>query len=331
MRRAPTFSLIVPTRHRIAQLRRFLDSIIRTVSRPDIIEIVLVVDEDDRESGMVRHNRLCLNRVVVAPGLTMGSLNMEGYLASTGRYLMLLNDDVIARTGGWDRQLLACCRRFPDGIGLVHVNDTLLRHHLCTFPLVSRTYCEFAGGICPREYTRYRIDDHIEDIFNLLAFLGHRRTVYLPDVVFEHCNAVDHPEAGRVYQSDSAILAEDAPRFEAMFAARKELALRLVEYIEGRASPEARDARQRKLEYVSDPFSLRVAGRQEMVRAPCWRRATDLARWPEERARRAAALLDRAHNCLQQKGFAGLVRAIGRRFVRRLSGQASLVHGPGAG
>ena len=217
MPRRPTFSLIVPTRRRPAQLRRFLDSVAATASDPNGIEVVLVVDADDPASIAADHPSLALRHVVVPPGRTMGAINRAGYEASAGDYVMLLNDDVIARTPGWDATALACFRRFPDPIVLVHVNDTLFRDRLCTFPLTTRAFCERAGGICPPEYIRYRIDDHIEDVFNLLAVLGRRRTVYLPDVVFQHYNLIERPEGDRVYASDPAVLALDAPRFAALF------------------------------------------------------------------------------------------------------------------
>ena len=216
----PTFSLIVPTRRRPRQLRRFLDSVAATATDPKGIEVVLVVDADDPESIAAAHSSLALRRVVVSPRKTMGDLNRAGYEASGGDYVMLLNDDVIARTRGWDETALACFRRFPDPIVLVHVNDTLFRDRLCTFPLTTRAFCERAGGICPAEYVRYRIDDHIEDVFNLLALLGRRRTVYLPDVVFRHCNTIERPEGDHVYASDPAVLALDAPRFAALFPAQ---------------------------------------------------------------------------------------------------------------
>src|SRR5581483_2349361 len=112
---------------------------------------VLVIDADDHTSLAFRFECLYLQQVVVPPGLPMGALNMAGYGASTGRYLMLLNDDVVARTRYWDRRVLSCLRRYPDGIVLVHTNDRLFGEQLCTFPIVSRRYCEIAGGICPRE------------------------------------------------------------------------------------------------------------------------------------------------------------------------------------
>jgi hypothetical protein len=176
---------------------------------------------------------------------------------------MLLNDDVVARTPGWDEAIRACFRDCPDGVLLVHVNDTLMRRALCTFPAVSRRFCEVAGGVCPEEYERYRIDDHIEDVFNLLIAVGERRTVYLPEVVFEHANGVVMPEGHREYHAGAAVLARDAPRFEALFPARKALATRLLRMI----CPEREGEWGRALMAVPGPMAPRGAGRQR-VRFP---------------------------------------------------------------
>ena len=214
----------------------------------------------------------------------MGALNNSGYAASSGDYVMLLNDDVIVRTPGWDAIALACFRRFPDPFVLLHVNDTLMREHLCTFPLTSRAFYELVGDICPAEYRRYRIDDHIEDVFNLLGVLGQRRVVYLPDVVFEHDNAVNHPEAGAVYLSDPAILALDAPIFDALLPRRKELALRVAAGIAGRSEPGHRQV----LDALCSSFAIRTPGRQLVVRTPWWRGPRDTARAILAKLNRAA-------------------------------------------
>src|SRR5204863_7602635 len=100
-----------------------------------------------------------LKRVVVEPGLNMCALNMAGYEAATGDYLMLLNDDVIVRTGAWDEKVLTAVKTFADGIVLVHVNDKIFEEKLCTCAFVSRSYCELANGICRSEDVRYRSDD----------------------------------------------------------------------------------------------------------------------------------------------------------------------------
>jgi GT2 family glycosyltransferase len=258
---APAISLIVPTRRRTPQLRRFLDSLAATASRPHDLEIILVLDEDDEETLAFRYEGLPVRRAVVAPGLTMGGLNMAGYEASSGRYLMLLNDDVVARTRGWDERALEAFAGFPDGVALVHVNDLMFRDSLCTFPFVSRTYCELAGGICPRGYARYRIDDHLVNVFNLLGLLDERRIVYLPEVVFEHFHFEEDKTGDRRYVFDEATMAHDAPLFEALQPERNALALRLKEHIEAQARQAARAAYRDKLAQAEHPFKLFAPGR----------------------------------------------------------------------
>jgi glycosyltransferase involved in cell wall biosynthesis len=299
--RTPTLSLIVPTRGRPRQLRRFLRSLAATTARPSRVEILLVVDADDPTSRHVWYPRVRVRVVTGPPGRTMGELNRAGAVAARGEFLMLLNDDVVARTRGWDAAVLAAAARFPDRIGLVHVNDTLVRDHLCVFPLVSRRYCELAGGLCPPDYRRYRIDDHIEDVFNRLAALGEPRTVYLPDVVFEHHNAVRHPTAGRVYEADPKVLAEDAPRFAAHHRGREELVWRLVEEVTGREGNAA------GLAALPDAFALRTPGRQRVIRGGWSQRArTDVGGWLH---RLRCRLRDR----YRRDGAAGLARVIGRK------------------
>jgi GT2 family glycosyltransferase len=255
----PLLSLIVPTRGRVAQLQRFLDSIQSTASHPRQLEVVLVIDEDDAPTLKFRHDGLSLKRVLLPPGQTMGCLNRAGYEASSGRYVMLLNDDVVARTPGWDEKVLSCCRDFPDDIVLIHTNDLLFKQGLCTFPLVSRTFCELASGICPREYVRYRIDDHIEDTFNLLGVLGERRIVYLPDVIFEHFNFTQEQDGQRIYASDPKALAHDAPFFETTFSQRKELALKLKEHIDCQARQAELALLESKLDRIDNSFKLRLS------------------------------------------------------------------------
>ncbi len=311
MRHTPTISLIVPTRQRTAQLANLLRSVAATAAIPRALEVVLVVDADDRASIEFEFGGLLLKRVVVEPGQPMGALNMAGYEAATGEYLMLLNDDVVARTRKWDQTIRACFRSFPDGVVLVHPNDTVFQDQLCTFPIVSRTFCLLAGGICPRAYLRYRIDDHIEDVFNLLGVLGERRTVYLPEVIFEHANFALNPHGVRQYFSDEKILALDAPRFEALFPARKELALRLKRYLVPQAGPAEQKRWRALLEHVPDSFALRVPGRQCLTAsAGYWCRT-----WAGAAPGTVVANVKRLYNGLRYRGVCGLVHAVWKRLL----------------
>ena len=195
---------------------------------------------------------------MVTPGQTMGRLNLAGYRVAQGRYLMLLNDDVVVRTAGWDAQLAQrLFERYSDGIVLAHVNDLIFRDRLCTFPVLTREFCELAGGVCRPEYRRYWIDDHIHHVFDLIHLLGYTRRIFLPDVIFEHLNTAQHPSGAPPYIPEPAIHALDKRDFEGFVEERRRLALACVERIEGSAGSEQHEARARFLEEFPDSIAIR--------------------------------------------------------------------------
>ncbi len=265
------FSLLLPTRGRPQLVARLFRSIVETARNVGEVEVVLAVDEDDEESRRITHDTLRVKTVVVPKGLAMGALNMACFEASAGRYVMLVNDDVVARSPGWDAAAEAAFARFEDEVALVHVNDLLFGERLCTFPMLSRRACLEVGGVCPTYYKRYGIDDHVFDTYNILAYLGHVRTVYLPEVVFEHENyerlGPEHDEArdklfvtadSRVYVPKREPMAEDSRRFYRTLGERKRDALRLAALIDARRrDPEEAARRQaeyrRLLSYVVAP------------------------------------------------------------------------------
>ncbi len=257
----PTLSLIVPTRGRPEQLARLLAGLAGLAADRASYEVVLVVDDDDvvpDADGV----RLCVG----PPGRTMGGLNLAGVEAAAGDFVMLLNDDVIPRTRHWDRHLIEAARTFDDGVVLVHVNDTLMRDNLCVFPLIPKSL----AGLIHAGYRRYRIDDHIEDVFNILAAAGERRTIYLPEVIFEHLNGVEMPWGVREYHADPNVLAIDAPLFDALADERRRFALELLARIDGRR-------RELQVGALPDAFALRTPGRQRGAERPTllarlWRR-----------------------------------------------------------
>ena len=226
------FSIIIPTRNGTVSLKRFLDSLLDTALNIYAIEVVLVLDEDDAVSVGFSYQGVSIQKVIVKPGLSMGALNTAGYKHAVGHYIMLMNDDVIIRTPGWDQKVLAAFHSFHDEVVLVHTNDKIFEDKLCTFPFVSRKFCEMAGGICPEEYARYRIDDHIYNIFNLLAVLGQRRILYLPEVVFEHLNRSSEKVGGIEYRPDERIHRLDTETFERLLESRKRIAVNLMKHID---------------------------------------------------------------------------------------------------
>jgi ubiquinone/menaquinone biosynthesis C-methylase UbiE len=113
------------------------------------------------------------------------------------------------------------------------------------------------GGICPTEYIRYRIDDHIHNIFNLLALLGHRRIVYMDEVVFEHLNRLAGVDGTGAYTPDEAIHARDTVFFDSQLSVRKAIAVRLAAHIDAFAAQNLDGIRANKLLAVTDSVAIR--------------------------------------------------------------------------
>lgn len=186
-------SLLLPTRGRPALLQRLFDSIVATTENLPALEVILYIDEDDLPSQQIEHPSLSLVKLIKRPGETMGRMNQTCFEASRGRFVMLMNDDVIFRTKAWDVRTLDAFARFPDDIALVYGNDLHQRESVATLPILSRAVCDVLGGICPRDYLNVYIDVHLLDVFKKLAKLGHQRIAYLAEVIFEHM----HHEVGK--------------------------------------------------------------------------------------------------------------------------------------
>jgi hypothetical protein len=183
-------SLLLPTRERPALVQRLLDSLVQTTVDLQAIEVVLYIDDDDLASQEICHGEISLIKIVGGAGQTMGSMNRACYDASHGRLVMLINDDTVFRTKGWDTRILKAAGRFTDGIALIYGNDLDQGDTVPTFPIVPRTVCEVLGEICPRGYQNLHIESHLLDIFKQLARMGHNRICYLGDVIFEHMHYV---------------------------------------------------------------------------------------------------------------------------------------------
>jgi hypothetical protein len=182
----PRISLLLPTRGRPTHIDRLFRSLTATTADLAHVEVVAYVDSDDPVSHRLGHPSLHVETLIRPPGATMGSMMRACYEASRGRYVILINDDVVFRTQAWDARVTSAFSPFPDDVALVYGNDLDQGPSRPTFPIVSRAACEVIGTICSRGYCGLHIESHLFDIFRQLARLGMSRIVYLDDVVFEH-------------------------------------------------------------------------------------------------------------------------------------------------
>lgn len=223
------FSLLLPTHNHPGLMRRLFDSLAKTTANLDNLEIILYLDHDDLDSQAVEHPLLSMTKLLKYPD-TMGNILRTSYAASGGKYVMLINDDMIFGTKNWDLKVLKAFSRFSDDVAMVFGNDLYYGQMMCTFPILSRIACELMDKICPAQYKWHCIDAQILDVFKRLEKLGHKRAVYLGNVVFEHM----HHELSAAI-NDSAVKPEsdayDQNLYFSLADQRQELALKMAEYI----------------------------------------------------------------------------------------------------
>lgn len=224
-------SLLLPTRGRPALVQRLFRSIVEQTADLENIEIILYVDEDDTESHDIAFNNLNITKVI-GPRLSMGAYNNACLSRSTGDIIILVNDDMVIRTTGWDKIIRDFDVNVKDQIYLAYGNDMFKKGKLCTFPILSRKTCEILLKPYPEEYRGAFIDCHIFDIFKRLEHAGYHRYFYIDSIVFEHLHYRTGKAEYDATYSERGRFDDDAV-FISLRNLRQESALRLLASIRG--------------------------------------------------------------------------------------------------
>src|ERR1039457_2302750 len=87
-------SLLMPTRGRPAWAERFIRSAFSTASKPDRVEVILYVDEDDVDSHHLDSDEIHVVRII-GPQMTMGEYNSACLERAQGDIIILVNDDMV--------------------------------------------------------------------------------------------------------------------------------------------------------------------------------------------------------------------------------------------
>jgi hypothetical protein len=189
------FSIILASRERVHLLDSLLNSIVNTTSDKTNCEVIVVLDNDDRVTKrfLERLKAICPFAKFVfrdrAPNLNDDYLNWAWKNYSTGKYVLVVNDDVIFKTPNWDQMAVAHLSRFladkPDGIAYGWIEDGLKNRqgniNYCCFPLVTRKAAEILGFVMPPEFPGWGADIGLFRIYSSL-----NRICEITDVVLEH-------------------------------------------------------------------------------------------------------------------------------------------------
>jgi len=192
-------SLLLPTRKRLLYLNNFIDSLLKRTDVLNNIEVIIYIDDDDISSKEFFHKDISYTKIT-GPRLTMGEYNSVCYHFSSGKIIMLVNDDVVIETNNWDSLLVHQLEKFDDEIYLAYPDDDSNHGKLSTFPVLSRKTCEALVYPYPFLYKRLFIDTHIMDVFQRLIKMSEQRIVYLENIKFLHYKLDSHFDNEESYQ-----------------------------------------------------------------------------------------------------------------------------------
>ena len=170
-------SLLCPTRKRPDNVKRLVESVFATAKRPNDVELVFYVDDDDDTfplDGKVK--------VVRGPRIVLSQMWNRCYDVARGDVLMHCGDDIVFRTPMWDVEVWRQVVSVPDRIVLVHANDgSPWSARLATHSFLTRRWVETVGQFVPPIFSAEYNDTWLTEVADMV---GRRR--YLPHVLIEH-------------------------------------------------------------------------------------------------------------------------------------------------
>lgn len=161
-------SLLLPTRQRPHNLKRLVDSIHATASRPEEIELVTRHDSDDDT-----YDDLDLDIEWIKIGGPRGIANLstfwnDCYASCSGEIIMHCGDDIVFRTFAWDTVVRDAFDETPDNILFAYGYDGIQPRDFGTHGFVHRKWIETVGYLFPPLFQSDYNDCFLNDVAKLV-------------------------------------------------------------------------------------------------------------------------------------------------------------------
>lgn len=187
--RLRVISLLLPTRQRPHFLERLWDSALDTTDNPNLLELVVYIDEDDDTYKELKLKRPKQVQFIYGPRKHDGHVNLsikwnKCWEKAKGEYFMHCGDDIIFRTKGWDTAVREAIDARPKKICFTWCNDVSpdsQRNEFGTHGFIHRNWTDIIGRFVPP----YFVSDYNDTWFNDVAQALHVRT-YLHEHITEH-------------------------------------------------------------------------------------------------------------------------------------------------
>jgi len=182
------FSIIFPTRDRLALVSELLRSIRKNTAYIEDVEVLIAVDSDDIKSyDGIRHLCCPFVKVYQVPRSLNFSRDYYSYLAklSSGNWIITANDDCVFETPNWDVLAYDVLKDKP-GVIYGWIQDGIDGYraqghgNYCCFPLQGRAGYEALGYIFPSRVPTWGADiwaknlyDQVDSVVELPITLRH--------------------------------------------------------------------------------------------------------------------------------------------------------------
>jgi len=193
-------SLLLPSRERSQKFRRMLNSLKSKCSNINRIEILLLLDEDDKEivnyKNLIDNEFKDLNIKLIIKNLKTHAIR-NNYLASisNGDILFPANDDMIFISSNWDHYIDSEFSKIDKNIPFcLWINSGKKYNYLhCDFPILNKAWYKSLGYIGSEFFNFWYLDTWICDLsFKSKKFLVSNKIVVDQLSADTHENEVDN-------------------------------------------------------------------------------------------------------------------------------------------
>jgi hypothetical protein len=202
----PCISVIAPTRKRVPLLHRMLQSLAGTAGDMKSVEVVLRCDSDDDDT--IDYLRCqAPSSFIVGPRLdgyaTLATLINETARLSQSDLIIVVNDDAVFETHGWDAMLIEEAAHYRDGVFDFGV-DTVMNNENFVFPCISRRSVQALG--CFFDERLVYTDIWLRDVMSKFG-----RAIRVPHV------RIRHDWTGMTSDQERALSIVQAPTYSALY------------------------------------------------------------------------------------------------------------------
>lgn len=207
------FSLILPTRHRIEPLKRYLKSVFDTVNNKSSIEILVAIDEDDTETiktieQLKEQYKVLSLSYYTRPRSEWINKDYYNWLAgkSKGKFIWCNADDLILLVPNWDLIIWDIVNQYlydkPDRLVCANILDNTPgpgnppedKDQFPCFPLFSREVLEANGELLCSNLPTWNADRYAYWLFSKInRFLVINDQLYINHVSY-HTKAMESDE-----------------------------------------------------------------------------------------------------------------------------------------